>query len=40
LSNKMGLNPRAFDVIVVDEIPKNLAGKILYMELSNRKVSS
>ena len=40
LSNKMGLNPRAFDVIVVDEIPKNSAGKILYMELSNRKVSS
>jgi acyl-coenzyme A synthetase/AMP-(fatty) acid ligase len=40
LSNKMGLNPRVFDVISVDEIPKNSAGKILYMELSNRSVSA
>ena len=30
---KTGLNQAAFQVIVVDRIPKNDAGKILYKEL-------
>ena len=34
ISNKTNLNPSAFKVMVVDEIPKNDAGKILYKELS------
>ena len=33
LSEKMGLNPRAFAVKVIDSIPKNTSGKILYSEL-------
>lgn len=33
LSEKMGLNPRAFAVKVIDTIPKNTSGKILYSEL-------
>lgn len=32
--NKTRLNPAAFKVIVIDEIPKNDAGKTLYKELS------
>lgn len=32
--NKTKLNPAAFNVIVIDEIPKNDAGKTLYKELS------
>lgn len=31
---KTGLNPAAFQVIVIDEIPKNDAGKTLYKELA------
>jgi len=31
---KTGLNPIAFKVIVIDEIPKNDAGKTLYKELT------
>ena len=33
LSEKMGLNNRAFDVKVIDEIPKNASGKVQYAEL-------
>ena len=33
LSEKMGLNTRAFAVKVVDEIPKNASGKVQYAEL-------
>lgn len=33
LSEKMGLNTRAFSVKVIDAIPKNPSGKILYSEL-------
>lgn len=33
LSNKMGLNVRAFAVKVLDEIPKNASGKTQYAEL-------
>ena len=33
LSEKTGLNPRAFAVKVIDSIPKNTSGKILYSEL-------
>ena len=33
LSEKMGLNSRAFAVKVIDSIPKNTSGKILYSEL-------
>jgi translation initiation factor 2B subunit (eIF-2B alpha/beta/delta family) len=32
--NKTRLNPAAFKVIVIDDIPKNDAGKTLYKELS------
>ena len=32
--SKTGLNPIAFKVIVIDEIPKNDAGKTLYKELN------
>ncbi len=32
-SDKTGLNLRAFHVILIDEIPKNEAGKIKYKEL-------
>ena len=31
--NKTGLNPTAFQVVVLEEIPKNDAGKTLYKEL-------
>lgn len=34
VTKKTKLNPAAFKVIVVDEIPKNEAGKILYQELN------
>lgn len=30
---KTKLNPAAFKTIVIDEIPKNDAGKVLYKEL-------
>ena len=30
---KTGLNPMAFKAVVIDEIPKNDAGKTLYKEL-------
>lgn len=33
LSEKMGLNNRAFAVKVIDEIPKNASGKVQYAEL-------
>lgn len=33
LSDKMGLNPRAFTVKVIDHIPINAAGKVQYAEL-------
>lgn len=33
LSEKMGLNTRAFSVKVIDSIPKNNSGKVLYSEL-------
>lgn len=33
-SNKTGLNPSAFIVLVIEEIPKNDAGKVLYSQLS------
>ena len=32
--NKTKLNPVAFKVIVIEEIPKNDAGKTLYKELT------
>lgn len=31
---KTGLNPAAFEIVVIDEIPKNDAGKTLYKELA------
>jgi acyl-coenzyme A synthetase/AMP-(fatty) acid ligase len=31
--SKTGLNPAAFQVVVIDAIPKNDAGKVLYKEL-------
>lgn len=34
IASKTGLNPAAFKVIVIDEIPKNDAGKVLYKELA------
>ena len=34
VATKTGLNPAAFKAIVVNEIPQNDAGKILYMELA------
>ena len=34
VANKTKLNPIAFKIIVIDEIPKNDAGKILYKELA------
>ena len=33
VAQKTGLNPSAFQVVTIDEIPKNNAGKILYREL-------
>lgn len=33
LSEKTGLNPKAFEVLYIDEIPKNASGKKLYKEL-------
>lgn len=33
LSEKLGLNVRAFDVRIIDAIPKNPSGKVLYSEL-------
>ena len=35
LSEKLNLHPAAFKIIVVDEIPKNSAGKVIYSELQN-----
>jgi len=35
LSEKTGLNSRAFEVRVISEIPKNTSGKILYSNLLN-----
>lgn len=34
IAAKTGLNPAAFQVIVLDEIPKNDSGKILYVKLA------
>ena len=34
LSEKLSFHPSAFNVVVVDEIPRNSSGKILYSELS------
>lgn len=34
LSNKTGLNPTAFKIVIIDTIPKNDSGKILYTTLS------
>ncbi|MBQ6334430.1 MAG: AMP-binding protein [Erysipelotrichaceae bacterium] len=34
VSGKTNLNPNAFKAIVIDEIPKNDAGKVLYKELN------
>jgi acyl-coenzyme A synthetase/AMP-(fatty) acid ligase len=34
--SKTGLNPAAFKTIIIDEIPKNDAGKTLYKELERR----
>lgn len=33
-AQKTGLNPTAFKTVVIDEIPKNDAGKVLYTKLS------
>jgi acyl-CoA synthetase (AMP-forming)/AMP-acid ligase II len=33
VSEKTKLNPAAFKMVVIDEIPKNDAGKTLYREL-------
>lgn len=33
ISRKTKLNPAAFEIVVIDEIPKNDAGKILYKDL-------
>lgn len=33
VSGKTGLNPAAFEIVVIDEIPKNDAGKVLYKDL-------
>jgi len=35
LSHKTGLNNRAFVVMIISEIPKNLSGKVLYANLLN-----
>lgn len=35
LVDRTNLNPRAFSVKVINEIPKNASGKILYSELQN-----
>jgi long-chain acyl-CoA synthetase len=35
LSEKTGLNSRAFEVRVIEEIPKNTSGKVLYSNLLN-----
>ena len=34
LSNKTGINSRAFRVRVIDEIPKNSSGKTIYSKLA------
>lgn len=34
VANKTGLNSTAFEMVVIDEIPKNDAGKTLYRELA------
>ena len=33
ISKKMGIHPSAFSVVLLDEIPKNDAGKVLYYKL-------
>ena len=38
LSEKTGLNIRAFDVRRIDTIPKNPSGKVLYSELQKMLV--
>jgi long-chain acyl-CoA synthetase len=35
LSLKTGLNSRAFEIRIIDEIPKNTSGKVLYANLKN-----
>ena len=35
ISEKTGLNSKAFEVRVIDEIPKNTSGKVLYANLLN-----
>jgi acyl-coenzyme A synthetase/AMP-(fatty) acid ligase len=35
LSEKTGLNSRAFEVRFISEIPKNTSGKVLYSNLLN-----
>ena len=35
LSEKLNLHPAAFKIIVVDELPKTSAGKVIYSELQN-----
>jgi len=35
VSQKTGINPRAFDVIYIDKIPKNSSGKTIYSKLPN-----
>lgn len=35
VTDKTGINVSAFDVVVIDEIPKNDAGKTLYSQLNN-----
>ena len=35
LSHKLGLNHAAFKVKVIDEIPRNASGKILFKELED-----
>lgn len=35
ISNKTGLNPIAFNVVVIDEIPRNEAGKVYYKTLAS-----
>ena len=39
ISSKTRLNPAAFNVIVIDEIPKNDSGKTLYKELTKYYVA-
>lgn len=35
ISMKTGLNPSAFNIVYINEIPKNNSGKVLYKELDN-----